>query len=323
MTELDRRDGTRAATATPAVRTDTRSERLLALVQRQGSTAVLVVVFVLACALSPGFADLGNFQSILVGNAYTALLALAMTFVIISGGIDLSVGSMFALGGVLAGWGVTHGGAAVAVLLPLAVCGLIGAVHGLLISRARLAPFIVTLAGLLFARGLLQAMSDEGSTTYLVPPGSAFLALGAGTWRPVLTAVVLFALGALVLTRTRFGQALFAIGGSEQAALLMGLPVVRTKTLVYTLSGLLRADRDRRRGHRRHAAHRRRRLAGRYRVRRAAAGGDRQPDRRAPVPVRLVGVRPGQRRVPGRRGAGPDRADPPPTAALTRIAQRK
>jgi galactofuranose transport system permease protein len=239
MTELDRRDGTRAATATPAVRTDTRSERLLALVQRQGSTAVLVVVFVLACALSPGFADLGNFQSILVGNAYTALLALAMTFVIISGGIDLSVGSMFALGGVLAGWGVTHGGAAVAVLLPLAVCGLIGAVHGLLISRARLAPFIVTLAGLLFARGLLQAMSDEGSTTYLVPPGSAFLALGAGTWRPVLTAVVLFALGALVLTRTRFGQALFAIGGSEQAALLMGLPVVRTKTLVYTLSGLL------------------------------------------------------------------------------------
>ena len=70
---------------------------------------------------------------------------------------------MFALGGVLAGWGVNHGGPVVAVALPLGVGLVFGAVQGLLIARARLAPFIVTLAGLLFARGLLQAMTNEGS----------------------------------------------------------------------------------------------------------------------------------------------------------------
>jgi galactofuranose transport system permease protein len=228
-------DGADAAAAP----VESRRERLTGLAQQQGGVAVLVAVVVVASVFSSGFADTGNFQSILVGNAYTSLLALGMTFVIITGGIDLSVGSLFALGGVLAAWGSTHGGTPVAILLPVGVAAAIGLVQGLLITRARLAPFIVTLAGMLFARGLLQAISNEGSTTYLVPQGSAFLRLGDGTWVPILTAVVLFALGALLLTRTRFGQALFALGGSENAAVLMGLPVVRTKTLVYVLSGTL------------------------------------------------------------------------------------
>ena len=216
-----------------------RGERLAAFVQDQGGLSVLVIVFVAACLFSNGFADTDNFESILVGNAYTSLLALGMTFVIITGGIDLSVGSVFALGGVLAGYGSIHGGPVVAVLLPLGVGLAIGLVQGLLIARARLAPFIVTLAGLLFARGLLQAMSNEGSNTYRVPAHSSFAALGDGTFRPILTAVVLFGLGALLLVRTRFGQALFAVGGNQNAATLMGLPVMRTKVLVYMLSGLL------------------------------------------------------------------------------------
>lgn len=216
-----------------------RSERLSAFAQEQGGLVVLVLVFVAACIFSGGFASSDNFTSILVGNAYTSLLALGMTFVIISGGIDLSVGSVFALGGVLAGWGVLHGGTMVAILLPLGVGLAIGAAHGLLIAYARLAPFIVTLAGLLFARGVLQAMSNEGSQTNHVPPHSAFRALGNGTWAPILTAAVLFVLGGVLLVRTRFGQALFALGGNENAALLMGLPVARTKVLVYMLSGVL------------------------------------------------------------------------------------
>jgi len=236
---VDKSSVHRWASGPTATSTETPKERAQTIAQRHGSAAVLMLVVVAACLLSPGFADWSNFQSILVGNAYTSLLALGMTFVIISGGIDLSVGSMFALGGVLAAWGVQHGGTSVAVLLPLACGGALGTVHGLLISKARLAPFIVTLAGLLFARGFLQAMSNEGSTTYLVPPDSAFLAVGRGSWAPILTAVVLFAAGGVLLLRTRFGQALFAIGGNEQAAVLMGLPVARTKTLVYTMSGLL------------------------------------------------------------------------------------
>ncbi len=216
-----------------------RSERLTALVQQQGGLGVLVLVVVAAAVFSTGFATVANLEGIAVGNAYTSLLALGMVFVIISGGIDLSVGSVFALGGVVSAWGSGHGGTAVALLLALGVCGLWGLAQGLLIARAGLAPFIVTLAGLLGARGLLQALSSGGTTTYLVPQTSHFLDLGNGTWRPILTVVVLFAAGAVVLQRTRFGQALFAIGGSENAALLMGLPVRRTKTLVYVLSGAM------------------------------------------------------------------------------------
>jgi ribose transport system permease protein len=214
-------------------------QRIAGVLQRQGGLSVLVLVVVAAALLSPGFATSGNAQSILVGNAYTALLALGLTFVIISGGIDLSVGSLFALGGVLAAWGSLHGGLVVALLLPVGVCGIWGLIQGLLISRLRLAPFIVTLAGLLGARGLEQAVSSEGSTTYLVPAHSPFLVLGDGVAVPVLTAVAFFVAGAILLQRTRFGQQLFAIGGNETAALLMGLPVVRTKTVVYVLSGTL------------------------------------------------------------------------------------
>jgi len=217
----------------------TRAERVSGLVRAHGGEAVLVIVFAAASLLSTGFASQDNLKTVLVGNAYTSLLALGMTFVIISGGIDLSVGSIFALGGVLAAWGVGHGGGLVALLLPVAVCAAWGAVQGLLIARGRLAPFIVTLAGLLGARGLLQAITHEGTQTYLVPSGSWFLVLGSGTWWPIVTAVTLFAIGGIALQRSRFGQSLFAIGGNENAAVLMGLPVRRNKALVYVLSATL------------------------------------------------------------------------------------
>ncbi len=216
-----------------------RFEHVSSIVQRHGGEAVLLVVVIAAAIGSDGFLSSGNLRAILVNTAYTSLLALGMTFVIITGGIDLSVGSVFALGGVLAAYGAAHGGWVVALVLPLAICGAIGAVQGWLVAKVGLAPFIVTLAGMLGARGLLQAISDNGTTTYIVPVGSFFAALGQGFWRPVLLAVVLFGIGGLVLTRTRFGQALFAVGGNEDAAGLMGLPVARTKLLVYLISGLL------------------------------------------------------------------------------------
>lgn len=225
--------------AAPALESSTGRDRALDRFREQAGPFALVLVFAGACIFSGGFATTGNFESVLVGNAYVSLLALGMTFVIISGGIDLSVGSVFALGGVLAAWGAGHGGVLVAVLLPLIVCGLIGLAHGLLIAQGRLAPFIVTLAGMLFARGLLQGISDQGTKTYTVKSGSVFAALGNGTWVPVLTAVAFFAVGGLVLIRSRFGQTVFAVGGSENAATLMGLPVKRTKVLLYVLSGAL------------------------------------------------------------------------------------
>ncbi|MFJ9681982.1 ABC transporter permease [Streptomyces sp. NPDC101194] len=218
------------------------ARRFVDLLRGQGVLAVLLTVVITASFVYPTFATLDNARGVTVQASFLAVVALGMTLVVISGGIDLSVGSVFALGGVLAAW-ASQGGFLPALLVPLVVCGAIGLLNGLLIARASMPPFIVTLATLLAARGILLALTDEGATTPLVPKGSAFAELGQGSvWgfgHPVLIALVLFGAGGLLLQRTSFGQSLFAVGGSSDAAALMGLPVARTKLLVYTLSGLL------------------------------------------------------------------------------------
>ena len=229
----------RTASATAA---QTRREQTALLLQRQGAAVVLVLVLIIAWISFPTFGTRGNLTDLALQSSFLAVIALGMTFVIITGGIDLSVGSVYALGGVLAAYG-SQWGFATALLLPLVVCGLIGLINGLLVAYTGMAPFIVTLASLLFARGLLLAITHEGATTYKISPDADltrivrddFLGLG----NPVWIALILFGIGALVLRRTRFGQSVFATGGSENSALLMGLPVVRTKITVYTMSGLL------------------------------------------------------------------------------------
>ncbi|HEY2057103.1 ABC transporter permease [Amycolatopsis sp. NBC_01480] len=231
---------------TAVTETDTagsgRGAQFAGVIQRQGAAVVLVLGIIAAWFAFPRFGSADNLRDLALQGSFLAVIALGMTFVIISGGIDLSVGSVYALGGVLAAYGSQYG-LLVAIVLPLVVCALIGLVNGLLIARTKMAPFIVTLASLLFARGLLLALTNEGATTYKVPVGSAFLWLGQGTvfgiGVPVYLALILFAIGGVVLRRTRFGQSVFALGGAEQSALLMGLPVVRTKIALYTLSGTL------------------------------------------------------------------------------------
>lgn len=210
--------------------------------RRQGALVVLAVVVLAATLAFDSFGTARNLGGIAMQASFLAVVALGMTFVIMTGGIDLSVGSVFALGGVLAAWAAPHGTWA-ALLLPLVVCGLIGLVQGLVIARGGLPPFIVTLAGLMFARGLLLLISDEGARTYKVPPDSAFRefaqgsALGVGY--PIWIVLIAFALGGLVLHRTSYGATVLAIGGQEDAADLMGLPVARTKVVTYTASALL------------------------------------------------------------------------------------
>ncbi|MBP2335387.1 ribose transport system permease protein [Saccharothrix coeruleofusca] len=229
-------------TAPPETPAKPRRELVASVLQRQGAAIALVVVVAVAWLAFPRFGSPDNLRDLALQSSFLAVIALGMTFVIITGGIDLSVGSLYALGGVLAAYGSQWGFLA-ALLLPLLVCGAIGLVNGLLVARTGMAPFIVTLASLLFARGLLLAITDEGSTTYQIAPGSAFLELGRGTvfgfGYPVFIAAALCLLGGLVLRRTRFGQSVFATGGAEQSALLMGVPVARTKIAVYALSGVL------------------------------------------------------------------------------------
>src|SRR5699024_3215640 len=126
---------------------------------------------------------------------------------------------------------------------PLAVCGLFGLLQGVIIARTAVPAFIVTLAGLLFARGLLLVLTNEGATTFQVPDGSWFLRLARGSLLglgfTVWLAVLLFAIGLLVQHRTSYGSTLLAIGGQPVAADLMGLPVQRSKMIAYTVSGML------------------------------------------------------------------------------------
>ena len=218
-----------------------RQQLVASVLQRQGAATVLLLLVVVAWFALPRFGSVENLQDIALQSSFLAVIALGMTFVIITGGIDLSVGSVYALGGVLAAYG-SHSGFLVGLLLPLLVCGLIGLLNGVLVARLGLPPFIVTLATLLFARGLLLALTHEGSTTYTITD-PAFLGMGRnsvlGLGVPVWIAIALCLVGGLVLRSTRFGESLFATGGAEGSALLMGLPVLRTKTVVYTASGVL------------------------------------------------------------------------------------
>jgi ribose transport system permease protein len=216
----------------------------LALWARRGSAPVVLMLVVVAGSIVFGgrFASVLNFGNIALDGSYLLLIAVGMTFVILSGGIDLSVGSLLALSGVLTAY-ASQWGSLAAITVPIGVCALLGLVNGLLIGRARIAPFIVTLAGLLFARGLAFAASKEGNQVYIIPPDLALTRVGQarflGLEAPVWFALAVFVLALLLLNRSRFGQAVFAIGGSEEAAELMGLPVTRVKTLVYVLSATL------------------------------------------------------------------------------------
>lgn len=225
--------------ATSPAGTD-RRERLFDLMRRRGAFLLLLIVAVIAALAFDNFFTATNLQNIAVQSAFLGLIVVGMTFVIISGGIDLSVGSQLALGGVLAAYAVQVSWP-LALLVPVLVCGALGFGQGLLIAKARMAPFIVTLAGLLGIRGLALAISGEQNVG--IDNESPFLWFARGEILgldvPVVIVVVAFAVGGLVLVRTSYGQAIFSIGDNEDSARLMGVPVDRVKVIAYTTSGVL------------------------------------------------------------------------------------
>lgn len=231
-------------TAIPEIAVDRRrqrGERIADLAQQHGAIAVLALLLVIGALAFDTFATADNLRNVVVQGSFLAIVALGATFVILTGGIDLSVGSVFALGGVLAAYGSGHG-LVFALLYPLVVGLVIGLVQGALVAYGGMAPFIVTLAGLLGIRGLVFAITDEGNKTPAVK-SSAVIALGSDgigriTW-PVVIMLALFVVGWVVRQRSRAGQVVVAVGGSEDAASLMGLPVARIKLGVYVASAML------------------------------------------------------------------------------------
>jgi galactofuranose transport system permease protein len=210
------------------------------LLQRQGALIALVVLIVFGVLrYGERFATGFNLSSFTDDTAKYGLVALGMTFVIMTGGIDLSVGSVVALGGVVAIKVSEHG------LLPGLVAGTsagaaVGALNGFLVTRLKLPPFIVTLATLLAIRGL--ALNLAGTRAAVAPPGGfqklghwSLLGLPVAAWAMFAA----FLVGAAVLRYTPWGRQVLAIGGNVDAAKLMGLPVGRTTFSVYVLSGAL------------------------------------------------------------------------------------
>jgi ribose/xylose/arabinose/galactoside ABC-type transport system permease subunit len=208
-----------------------------------GTLGALVALCGLLFVLTPHFLTLPNLLNVLEQTSINAVIAVGMTFVILSGGIDLSVGSIVALAGIALGEALAAGApVGLAVLAGLGVGTLAGLVNGLLIAWGRLPPFIATLGMMSVARGL-ALLATDGRPVSGFEAGFRELFTGRVLLLPapaLLTAAV-YLLAGFVLARTRFGRYVYAIGGNEEAARLSGVAVRFHKAMVYTLSGLASA----------------------------------------------------------------------------------
>jgi simple sugar transport system permease protein len=188
------------------------------------------------------------FLNLLIDNAFLCIIAVGMTFVILTGGIDLSVGSVLALTTMISATLVQRHDASPLLVIPLvlALGALFGSLQGFLVQRFRLQPFIVTLAGMFLARGLCYLISTESisiSNPFYATIAQARVPVGGDASLSVGAIIaVLVVLGGIWLAHaTQFGRTVYAIGGSESSAVLMGLPVGSTLIRVYALSGFCSA----------------------------------------------------------------------------------
>ncbi|MDQ3805832.1 MAG: ABC transporter permease [Acidobacteriota bacterium] len=204
-----------------------------------GALAALVLLVAANSVLTPNFFDVNNFRNILLQVSPTVLVAVGMTFVIATGGIDLSVGSVMAIASAVAAASL-GGGGGMAVLLGLLAALAAGVFNGALISGFRIQPIIVTLALLISGRGIAQVLSD-GRLVPFSDPSFELLGRGvvAGLPVQVLVMALVVALAIFAMRATAFGRYVMAVGGNEAAARLAGIKVSQTKTSVYALSGLL------------------------------------------------------------------------------------
>ena len=205
-----------------------------------GAAAALLLLLVANMIFTPNFADVNNFRTILLQVAPTVLVAVGMTLVIATGGIDLSVGSVMAIAAAMAAVNLDMG-VGVAVLLALLVSVAAGVFNGTLISVFRIQPIIVTLALLISGRGVAQVISNGGQIIEFDNPTFEYLGTGYIGPFPVQVVIMLLvvALAIFLMRATSFGRYVAAIGGNETAARLSGVKVHRTKIAVYAISGLL------------------------------------------------------------------------------------
>jgi ribose/xylose/arabinose/galactoside ABC-type transport system permease subunit len=211
---------------------------LIAALSSQGVLIALALLILFGWLRYDNFLGLFNISTVLRYNSMFALVALGMCFVIMTGGIDLSVGSTAALGSVVSAL-VSTQGMLVGTLVGVAAGLCVGILNGFVIVKLRILPFIATLATMLAANGtaLLLAQDQTVSVSY----DGSFVNLGQGDIFnipiPAIIAVLAYVIGSIVLNFTSTGRSVLAIGGNEDASRMMGLPVDRVKFMVYVLSG--------------------------------------------------------------------------------------
>ena len=247
--------GTASMTVASPARPRQTSPLLLLLSLR--TLIALFVVLGFFSATAPNFLDLGTLVLLAKHVSINALLAIGMTFVVLTGGIDLSVGSIVGLAGMVAGGLIDRGvplhflhvtlfpDVPMVIAIAIAVGVLVGAINGLLVTWLSVAPFIATLGTLYVARGTALLISNGETFPNLVGRpqfhNTGFPVLGAGTVLgvpvSVIALVVVGAIAAYLATRTPFGRRVYAVGGNERAALLSGVPVAKVKLAVYMISG--------------------------------------------------------------------------------------
>jgi ribose transport system permease protein len=213
----------------------------MSYIRRFSSLLGLLLLCIALSLISPNFFTLDNLLSVLRQGAAMSMVAVAMSYCIISGGIDLSVGSVMAFSGCVSGLLMASGmNWVLACLVGLVLGAAQGWTMGFFIGQFKLQPFIVTLFMMSFARGMALVLTN-GVPVFGFPEDYRFLGTGMllGIPFPVILAACVFAAAGFVLKQTRFGVNIYAVGGNVEAALFSGINVKRTLMAVYTISGLL------------------------------------------------------------------------------------
>ncbi|MCY6369032.1 ribose ABC transporter permease [Clostridium ganghwense] len=203
----------------------------------------LLILCVIVSIISPRFLSISNIKNVLTQVSVNTIIAIGMTFVILTGGIDLSVGSSLAISGAVAATVVkATGNVFLAIIVAVIIGAIVGVINGIFVSKGKIQAFIVTLATMTIFRGVTQVYTNGTPVSGL---GKSFGVIGnksfIGLPIPVVITLVVFFIAYYILSQTRYGRYVYALGGNEDSARLSGINTDKIKTIVYVISGITAA----------------------------------------------------------------------------------
>lgn len=214
-----------------------------AILKKSGSLIGLVALFVVIACLNSSFIDPGNLKNLLRQVSINALISFGMTFVILTGGIDLSVGSILALSSALMGSMIKSGFDPILAIVAACLIGAaLGSINGMVITFGKVAPFIATLATMTIFRGLTLVYTNGNPISGLTE-NEAFLMFGQGYFFglpvPAVMMLIMFGILWFILHKTPLGRKTYAVGGNEKVSFIAGIKIDRIKIFAYTVTGML------------------------------------------------------------------------------------